>query len=191
VLHYKAYSEDGITGISVLSRAADVIDTAKAAQKYKNRLYTQNAKPSAVLKSTQPLEPQAKDRVRAEWDKIYSGADNAFRVAILDLGLDYQQISLSNKDTQFVESKGFTDIVDDDCEIKADATEDDLACIESIKVKQIPTKSGDMRTEREVKLSSKMKALELLGKHLGMWNDKLDVNLNIPVVISGEDALEE
>mgnify|MGYP006874272831 CR=1 FL=1 len=45
--------------------------------------------------------------------------------------------------------------------------------------------------EREVKISSKLKALELLGKHLGMWNDKLDVNIASPIVISGEDALED
>jgi phage terminase small subunit len=84
-----------------------------------------------------------------------------------------------------------TDIVNDECEIKPDVSDDDLACIESIKIKQFPTKSGEMGIEREIKLSSKLKALELLGKHLGMWNDKLDVNLNIPVVISGEDDLEE
>ena len=45
--------------------------------------------------------------------------------------------------------------------------------------------------EREVKISSKLKALELLGKHLGMWNDKVDVNVAVPIVISGEDALED
>ena len=62
--------------------------------------------------------------------------------------------------------------------------------IQSVKVKVIPTKEGE-GIEREVKLSDKLKALELLGKHLGMWNDKLDVSLNVPVVISGEDALED
>ena len=45
--------------------------------------------------------------------------------------------------------------------------------------------------EREVKVASKLKALELLGKHLGMWNDKMNVNVNIPVVISGSDELED
>ena len=42
-----------------------------------------------------------------------------------------------------------------------------------------------------MKLSSKLKALELLGKHLGMWNDKLDVNMNIPIIFEGEADLEE
>lgn len=83
-----------------------------------------------------------------------------------------------------------TDIVDSEGKIKSTATDDDLACIESVKYKGSESETSSS-VEREVKLSSKLKALELLGKHLGMWNDKLDVNVSIPVVISGEDALED
>jgi len=77
-----------------------------------------------------------------------------------------------------------------DASVKADATEDDLACIQSVKVKKTESANGTS-TEREVKLNDKMKALELLGKHLGMWNDKFDLNVSLPVVISGEDELED
>lgn len=42
----------------------------------------------------------------------------------------------------------------------------------------------------EVKPYDKVKALELLGKHLGMWTDKVEVEAVIPV-FGGEDALEE
>ncbi len=83
-----------------------------------------------------------------------------------------------------------TDIVDAQGVINPEAAEDDLACIESIKYKESHSDSGTS-IEREVKISSKLKALELLGKNLGMWNEKLDVSVNIPVVISGEDALED
>lgn len=83
------------------------------------------------------------------------------------------------------------DVIDsEDATIKAGATADDTAAIQSVKVKVIPTKEGE-GVEREIRLNDKLKALELLGKHLGMWNDKLDVNVNIPVVISGEDDLED
>ncbi len=83
-----------------------------------------------------------------------------------------------------------TDIVDDKAKIKTTATEDDLSCIEGIKYKQSKSDTGTS-VEREVKIGSKIKALELLGKHLGMWNDKLDVNVAIPIVISGEENLED
>lgn len=83
-----------------------------------------------------------------------------------------------------------TDIVDDHGRIKGTATDDDLACIESIKYKESDNEFGGS-VEREVKIGSKLKALELLGKHLGMWNDKVDLNITTPIVISGEDALED
>nr|DAE51252.1 MAG TPA: Terminase small subunit [Caudoviricetes sp.] len=64
-----------------------------------------------------------------------------------------------------------TDVMDPaTAKIKDDASDDDLACIQSVKIK--PNEWG---TEREVKLCDKKSALELLGRHLGMWNDKLDL----------------
>ena len=83
-----------------------------------------------------------------------------------------------------------TDIVDSHGRIKTDATENDLACIESVKYKESESDAGSS-VEREIKIASKLKALELLGKHLGMWDDRLDVSVNIPIVISGENDLEE
>lgn len=59
--------------------------------------------------------------------------------------------------------------------LKEDATEDDTAAIASVKVKTIPTKEGE-GVEREIKLADKLKALELLGKHLGMFKDKLELS---------------
>jgi len=74
--------------------------------------------------------------------------------------------------------------------IREDATEEDLACIQSIKYKKSEGVSGTTE-EREVKLADKKQNLELLGRHLGMWKDKMDLNLSLPVVISGEDDLED
>lgn len=108
VLHYKSYSEDGVHGISVLSRASETINTAKAAQTYENKFYTQNAQPTGILKTEGDLDKTAKDKIREEWNKIHKGADNAFRIAVLDLGISYQPISISNKDAQFIESKNIT-----------------------------------------------------------------------------------
>ena len=46
-----------------------------------------------------------KDAIRREWEHLYTGADNAYRTAVLDYGLKYTPITTSNRDAQFIESK--------------------------------------------------------------------------------------
>lgn len=78
----------------------------------------------------------------------------------------------------------------EDASVREDAAEDDLACIQSVKVKTMDGAKGTSM-EREVKLNDKMKALELLGKHLGMFKDKveLDTDMDLNITIDyGDDA---
>lgn len=102
-------------------------------------------------------------------------------------GVNQDRVVLELAKIAFVK---MTDVVDSNGKIKQGASADDLSCIESIKYKESDNEFGGS-VEREVKIASKLKALELLGKHLGMWNDKLDVNVAAPIVISGADALED
>ena len=69
------------------------------------------------------------------------------------------------------------------------ANKDDLSCIASVKIKRSSSENGDS-VEREIKTYDKLKALDLLGRHLGMFNDKLKIEGSIPIVIKddlGED----
>lgn len=68
------------------------------------------------------------------------------------------------------------DLVDfDEATVKEEATEEDLAAIASVRVKRFPTKDGE-GIEREIKMHDKIKALELLGRHFGMFKDKVEVS---------------
>ena len=58
--------------------------------------------------------------------------------------------------------------------VKENASDDDLAVISGVKIKSIPTDDGNIQ-EREVKLYDKLKALDMLGKHLGMFTDKIEL----------------
>lgn len=65
-----------------------------------------------------------------------------------------------------------TDVIDPaTAKILPDAKEEDLACIQSIKIK--PNEFG---TEREVKMYDKKAALVDIGRHLGMFKDKVEVS---------------
>lgn len=75
------------------------------------------------------------------------------------------------------------DLIDtEDASVLPDANRDDLACIQSVKVKSMDGEKGSS-IEREVKLADKMKALELLGKHLGMFKDNVAVEVAVPVFV--------
>lgn len=63
----------------------------------------------------------------------------------------------------------------DEATVKIEAAKADLACIQSVKVKTMLSDKGDM-TEREIRLYDKKAALELLGKHLGMFKDKVELS---------------
>jgi phage terminase small subunit len=76
-----------------------------------------------------------------------------------------------------------TDVINmDEATVRGEANREDTAAISSVKVKRIPTEDGDI-VEREVKTYDKIKALELLGKHMGMFTDKFKVEGAIPIVI--------
>lgn len=121
VLHYKAYSVDGITGISILKRAAASIRTGLSAQQYQGDLYANGGRPSGVLKTDSDLSGKVeitndagekeiiskKEELRRAWEKVHNGPGKGFRVAVLDLGLEYKPTALSNADAQFVESEEY------------------------------------------------------------------------------------
>lgn len=117
VLHYKAFSVDGLEGVSYLRRGAETIEAALQSQKYEAGFYKNGAKLTGVLSAETDLTNQPdiplpdgtkvslKDAIRRDWERLYTGADNAYRTAVLDFGLKYTPITASNRDAQFIESK--------------------------------------------------------------------------------------
>lgn len=122
VIHVKGYTHNGIIGMSVLAQAAEVVAAGRAQQQYEVSYYESGGAPSGVLtvetdlSGTVPVaqtdgttkETPVKQVIRDEWEKVHTGAKNAHRIAILDHGLKYQPIAISNADAQFVESHNVT-----------------------------------------------------------------------------------
>lgn len=90
---------------------------------------------------------------------------------------------------------GFVNAIDvinmNEATVREEASRDDTAAIASVKVKTIPTEDGGEITEREIKLYDKTKNLELLGKHLGLFTDKLEVKASINSTAKLDSLLNE
>jgi len=111
-----------------------------------------------------------------EKTRIKQAIDKALAARSRRTGISQDRVLLELAKVAFLNP---ADVINmDEGTIRGDANRDDTAAIASVKVKTIPAEAGDI-VEREVKTYDKLKALELLGKHLGMFKDKLDVNLEV------------
>ncbi len=92
--------------MSPISVARETIGSQMASQKYVSKFYKNGTTAKGVL--TVPgvtLKPEAKKIVREEWDKMNTGLTNANRIAILDSGITYQDLTMSQADAQFIETQ--------------------------------------------------------------------------------------
>lgn len=116
MVHIMGYSHNGWQGISTLRRASETIGAARAAQQYNLNYYVNGGQPAGVLQTATDLSGEVtatingeavkvskKELLRREWEKRHGGPTNAARIAILDYGLEYKPIAVSNRDAQFVE----------------------------------------------------------------------------------------
>lgn len=108
LIHLYNESVDGVKGVGMLRMARDTISTDLNAQKYAGKFYKQGARPSGVIEVPTKLDKENKDKVRNAFERAVGGMDNAFRVAVMDLGMKYTQLGISQKDAQFIESRQFT-----------------------------------------------------------------------------------
>lgn len=108
LIHLYNETRDGSSGVGMLDMARQTIGTDISAQKYAGKFYRQGARPSGVIEVPTKLEPGMKEKVRKAFEKAVGGMDNAFRVAVMDLGMKYTQLGINQKDAQFIESRQFT-----------------------------------------------------------------------------------
>lgn len=107
VLHFKAFTRDGLVGIPAWRTLADELDGQQATKKFISQFYKNGTLSSGVLQTASKIEPEAKQRVREEWERVNGGINNAGRVAVLDFGLEYKPIGMQLDQAQFLDTQKF------------------------------------------------------------------------------------
>jgi len=107
IFHVPGFSQDGILGMSTIAAGREVVGGALGAQEYANRFFANDSRPSGVLETAGTLSQEASKRVRDSWQEANSGI-NRHRVAVLEEGLQYKQMGLTNRDSQFIEARQFS-----------------------------------------------------------------------------------
>jgi HK97 family phage portal protein len=105
VLHILGITLDGVRGISPITLARESLGGAIAELRHGQSFFKNGANLSGVLQHPGHLGLEAAETLRQSWREKYSGTDNAGRVAVLEEGMTFAPVSLSNKDSQWLESR--------------------------------------------------------------------------------------
>lgn len=99
VLHVPAFG-----GASPITLAREAIGLAIAAEQHLAGFYSNGGRPSGIIKHPNKLDADGAKKIAASWFKTHGGKQ-AGGTAVLDEGMDYQQVSGSHTDAQFLENR--------------------------------------------------------------------------------------
>jgi HK97 family phage portal protein len=108
ILHFKIMSQDGLVGISPIDVGANAIGYGLALQTYSSSFFANGAKVSGVLSTDRQLSDEAINRLRVSFNENYSNIQDSNKTMVLEEGLKFNQISLSNEASQMLQSREFS-----------------------------------------------------------------------------------
>jgi len=104
VLHIPGLGFDGLIGYSPIAMAKNAVGLALATEDYGATFFANGANPGGVLEH--PGVVKEPDRLRESWQSQFSGT-NAHKVAVLEEGLKFHQMSIPPEQAQFLETRKF------------------------------------------------------------------------------------
>jgi len=108
-LFLRARSDNGgITGRSVLSRAAAAISEGAELARMAQSNWANGARPSGVLTAPNFLSDTQRERFGPEWMEKFTGSINAGKVPLLEGGWSLNQVSMTSVDAEFLASRQFS-----------------------------------------------------------------------------------
>ena len=102
--------ETGSMGRGVISFARETFGRRLSANKAQDMLFAQGFMPAAIMKVDGEASKEVREKIRSSYEDAMSGADNAYRLAILDSKItEYKPVEMQLKDSDWLESINATD----------------------------------------------------------------------------------
>ncbi len=105
MIHVRFFSEDGINSVSPVKLAREPIALLLALDQFGAAFFGNGARLSGYLKYPGTLSDQGAENLAKSWQVKHGGVQNAFRTPVLENGAEYQQLSSSNEEAQYNETR--------------------------------------------------------------------------------------
>lgn len=107
IFHLAGPSLDGFQGASIVSLARQTLGLSLALERHGATLFGNGTIPGMVLRHPGSLNESAHKRLKESFDAHYA-RENAHRTLILEEGMEASTLTMSNEDSQFLESRQFS-----------------------------------------------------------------------------------
>lgn len=100
--------DDGVMGVSPIAAARGVVELAQAEADHGVNTFRNGAKLLGVLKFPGKLKPEQRTAIANSWSTQHGGGANAGRTAILEEGVDFQSVSMTLEDSEWIAARQFS-----------------------------------------------------------------------------------
>jgi HK97 family phage portal protein len=101
-------SSNGIVGVTPIGQNAKSIGLAMETEEFGSKFFQNGANGSGILSTDGEFKTQeAVDRIKQQFGEKYVGLANSKKPIVLEAGLKWQPITISNNDSQFLETRQY------------------------------------------------------------------------------------
>ena len=108
VLHLRDRTDDGLVGRSRLERASDPVQHGKLLQAAAGSLWRNGVFPSGALTVPGRMSADTRNRLRADIETEFAGANQRSKLMVLDQGATFSQASMNPEDAEVLDSRRFS-----------------------------------------------------------------------------------
>lgn len=97
-----------LRGMGTLEAARRVVDVDNFAETWNLNFFYNHAMPGAILQTDQKLTREQRDSLKKQMDTLYRGVQNAHKTAVLESGLKWSPLQISQKEMDFLAQLQFS-----------------------------------------------------------------------------------
>ncbi len=107
VMHIRAFSTNGIMGLSPVSYARQTLGLAMATDEASAKVFKNGMRPSGVLSMEQILKKDQRAEVRDSLAEQFGGSMNTGKMMVLEAGMKFQPVTMNPEDAQMLQTRAF------------------------------------------------------------------------------------
>ena len=107
MLHIKGPSPDGSEGYRLVHQARESFGFSLACDQFGSSFFGNAARPSGVLEVPNSMSPETQTNIAKSWNQLQSGVSSTGKVAVLEEGVSWKPLSVSNEAGQYDQTRQF------------------------------------------------------------------------------------